>query len=241
MQAQTTLRDVDVDGAIREAAHEAIEALEPGDTRLDFLKKAGLTGGAVMGGGALLSALTPAAAMAADKGRPPASFGKGDIGILNYALTLEYLESSFYNEATANQAATSFIKDGQTQVFLKTVTADENMHVKALQKALGKKAVKTPKFNFHGDNAEEEKFRTAAFTFENEGVHAYSGQAFNIKDPKYLAVALSIVTIEARHAAVIGLISKNSEQGIAPSGAFDTPYTAAKVLKDVASLNYIQK
>ena len=54
-------------------------------------------------------------------------------------------------------------------------------------------------------------------------------------------MALSIVTIEARHAAVIGLISKSSEQGIAPNGAFDTPYTAAKVLKDVTSLNYIQK
>ncbi len=241
MQAETKLSDIDVDGAIREAAHEAIEGLEPGDTRLDFFKKAGLTGGAVIGGGVVLSALTPALASAAGKGRPPASYGKGDIGILNYALTLEYLESAFYNEATANQAKTSFIKDGQTQVFLKTVTNDENMHVKALQKALGKKAVKSPTFNFQGDNAEEEKFRTASFAFENEGVHAYSGQAFNIKDPAYLAVALSIVTIEARHAAVVGLLSKNSEAGIAPSGAFDTPYTASKVLKDVTSLNYIQK
>ena len=231
MQAQTKLSDIDVDGAIQETAHEAIDGLEPGDTRLDFFKKAGLTGGAVIGGGVLLSALTPAFAAAAGRGRPPGSFGKGDVGILNYALTLEYLESAFYNEATANQASSSFIKDGQTQVFLKTVTNDENMHVKALKKALGKKAVKSPRFNFQGDNAEEERFRTASFAFENEGVHAYSGQAFNIKDPAYLAVALSIVTIEARHAAVIGLISKGSEQGIAPNGAFDTPYTAAKVLR----------
>lgn len=241
MNPDTILEQVDADGAIRETAHEATESLDSGDTRLDFFKKAGLAGGAMIGGGALLGALTPAGAMAAGKGRPPASFGKGDVGILNYALTLEYLEAAFYNEATANQAKSSFINDAQTQVFLKAVTKDENEHVKALKKALGKKAVKQPKFNFHGDTAEEAKFRKAAFTFENEGVHAYSGQAFNIKDPKVLATALSIVTIEARHASVIGLISKNSDKGITPDGAFDTPFTAAKVLKDVTGLNYIQK
>ena len=101
MSSELNIEQVDVDGDIRETAQEASEALS-GDTRLGFLKKAGLAGGAAMGGGALLSALTPAASMAAGKGRPPAKFGKGDIGILNYALTLEYLEAAFYNEATAN-------------------------------------------------------------------------------------------------------------------------------------------
>ena len=97
-----------------------------------------------------------------------------------------------------------------------------------------------PKFDFHGDNADEAKFKTAAFTFENEGVHAYSGQAFNIKDPKVLAAALSIVTVEARHASVIGLIRQRSDFGITPNGAFDKPYGATRVLNDVTSLNYIQ-
>src|SRR6476646_12100214 len=110
MDPEATLERIDVDGAIREAAHDAAEAVESGDTRLGFLKKAGLAGGAVMGGGALLSALTPAASMAAGKGRPPAKFGKGDIGILNYALTLEYLEAAFYNEATANNKKKTFLK-----------------------------------------------------------------------------------------------------------------------------------
>ena len=107
----------EIEAVVQEAAHDATEALE-GDTRLGFLKKAGLAGGGLVGGGALLSALTPAAAMAAGKGRPPAKFGKGDIGILNYALTLEYLEAAFYNEATANQKKT-FIKGAQMQAFLK--------------------------------------------------------------------------------------------------------------------------
>ena len=69
-----------------------------------------------MGGGALLSALTPAASMAASgKGRPPAKFGKGDIGILNYALTLEYLEAAFYNEATANNKKSRSSRAGRSR------------------------------------------------------------------------------------------------------------------------------
>lgn len=236
------LEDIDVDGAIQYQALEAEASLEEGDTRLDFLKKAGLAGGAVMGGGALLGAIAPAASLAKTKkgkGRPPKSFGKGDIGILNYALTLEYLEAAFYNEAAANQAKTGFIKDPQTQIFLQDVVFDENKHVAVLKKALGKKAVKSPTFNFKGDNADEAKFGAMSFTFENEGVHAYAGQAFNITTPAYLAVALSIITIEARHASVIGLITKKSTAGITPSGPFDTPFTANRVLKDVTGLGYI--
>src|SRR4051794_14449677 len=140
MSSELDIEQVDANGAIRETAHDAVEGLGDGDTRADFLKKAGLAGGAVVGGGALLSALTPGAAMAAGKGRPPAKFGKGDVGVLNFALTLEYLEAAFYNEATANQRKSTFIKDKQAQVFLQTVTKDENAHVAYLKKALGKKA-----------------------------------------------------------------------------------------------------
>lgn len=236
---EMTLESVDVDGAIRETAAEAGATLaKSGDTRLDFFKKAGIAGGAVVGGGALLGALVPGAAIAAGGGRPPASFGKGDIGILNYALTLEYLESAFYNEATANNAKAPFVT-GQTAVFLQTVTADEKAHVKALEKALGNHAIKKPKFDFGNTTSDETAFVATAFALENTGVSAYSGQAFNIKTPAYLAVALSIVTIEARHASVIGLIEKNSREGIAPDGPFDKPLTAKKVLNAVADTGFI--
>ncbi len=238
MSHELNLDAIDVDGAVRETAAEAMEALD-GDTRSAFLKRAGLAGGAIMGGGALLGALAPSALAFTTGDRPPASkFGKGDIGILNFALTLEYLESSFYNEATRNQRKNAFIRNPQLRVFLRTVTDDENQHVKALQHVLGRKAAKRPKFHFNGDTNNETRFKTASFTFENTGVHAYSGQAFNISEPAVLAAALSIVTVEARHAAVIGLIRNGSAFGIAPDQAFDKPFGARKVLKGVHGLNY---
>jgi len=240
MDSETSLDRVDVDGAIRETAHDAAEALESGDTRLGFLKKAGVAGGAVIGGGALLGALTPGAAMAAGKGRPPAKFGKGDVGILNFALTLEYLEAAFYNEATANQRRSSFIKDAQTQVFLRTVTADENAHVAYLRKVLGKKAIGAPKVDFGGTTSAEASFVKTALALENTGVHAYSGQALNIQTPATVGAALSILTVEARHASVIGLIAKNSRKGISPDGPFDTPFTANKVLKAVEATGFLK-
>src|ERR1700730_10216215 len=140
MSYTINIDEVDADGAVREAAQEV-----SGDTRLSFLKKAGVAGGAVMGGGAVLSALAPNAMAAGGKGRPPASFGKADIGILNYALTLEYLEAAFYNGASAANLPLS----SQAGAFLKLVTKDENEHVKFLKHALGSKAAKEPRFNFN--------------------------------------------------------------------------------------------
>ncbi|HEY5431732.1 MAG TPA: ferritin-like domain-containing protein [Solirubrobacteraceae bacterium] len=242
MSHKLKLEDIDVDGAVRETAEEAMASLD-GDTRSQFLRRAGLAGGAVVSGGAILGALAPSAMAFSNGDRPPSSFGKGDIGILNFALVLEYLESTFYNEATSNQRKHAFIPNNEprSHVFLKAVTGDENMHVAFLKKALGKKAIKKPSFDFHGDNANYHRFLTASFTFENEGVNAYSGQAFNIKTPAYLAAALSIVTVEARHASVVGLIRNQSDYGITPNGAFDKPKGATQVLKDVTSLNYITK
>jgi hypothetical protein len=222
------LEQVDVDGAIREAAEEVAT-----DTRVQFLRKAGLVGGAVVSGGAILGALAPAAI--ASTGGPPASFGKGDIGILNYALTLEYLERAFYNEATA----AGKITDPQLKTFLEVVTKDERAHVTFLQKALGSKAVKSPKFDFKGIPANPAMFAATAQVLENTGVHAYLGQAGNIKNPAYLGAAASIVTIEARHSGAIGLINGTTGGGIAPSGPFDKPYTAAKVLAAVKSTGFI--
>jgi hypothetical protein len=230
MSYEINLDEVDVDGAVREAAADV-----SGDTRLSFLKKAGLAGGAMVGGGAIVSALAPSAFAASGNGRPPAKFGKGDVGILNYALTLEYLEAAFYNGATAANLPLS----PQAAAFLKVVTTDENAHVKFLKKALGAKAAKEPKFDFKGTNTNAEMFMKTAEVLENTGVHAYLGQVLNIKTPAYVAAAGSILTIEARHASVIGLLNDPSGASIAPNGPFDTPLTAAAVLKAVEGTGFI--
>ena len=220
------LEAIDVDGAVREAAAEV-----SGDTRLGFLRKAGVAGGAALGGGAILGAIA-SPALAAGKGRPPASFGPGDVGILNYALTLEYLEAAFYNEAVRKGK----IHSAQLKSFMQTAVKDENYHVKFLASALGSKAAKQPKFNFMGTTGSESKFAATAYVLENTGVHAYLGQAGNIKNPAYLGAAAEIVTIEARHSGAIGLITG---KGIASNGPLDSGYTAEKVLSAVKATGFI--
>jgi hypothetical protein len=220
------LENVDVDGAVRESAEEVA-----GDTRMSFLRKGALAGGAALSGGAILSALIPDVAAAAG-GRPPAKFGKGDIGILNFALTLEYLERAFYNEATDKGAIT----DPKTATFLKVTTHDERKHVEFLKKALGRLAVKEPKFNFHGTTANQATFQQTAYVLENTGVHAYLGQAPNIQSGKILLAAASIVTIEARHSGAIGSII---DKAINPNGAFDKGLPASAILKAVTATHFI--
>jgi Ferritin-like domain len=235
MSSQKLLAQFDQDEALAETHYDAVEGLDEGDSRRAFLKKAGLGGAAVMGSGALLAALTPAGAMAASgKGRPPAKFGKGDIGILNYALTLEYLEAAFYNEATKNKVASG----AQESAFLKTTTTDENAHVAFLKKALGSKAVAAPKVDF-GSATSKANWIATSFALENTGVHAYSGQVLNISNPAYVAAAASILTIEARHASVAGLLMKPTEKNMTPDGPFDTPFTAAEVLKAVEGTGFL--
>ena len=165
-----TLEEVDRDGAIREAAAQ----VDP-DTRAAFLKKAGIGLGAVAGGSAFLGAM-PALASAA-------SIPASDIAILNFALTLEYLEAAFYTEAVSNGK----VFNGETQNFARIVAAHEAAHVKALKSALGTKAVAKPKFDFRDTTSDQTKFEATATVLEDTGVQAYLGQVGNIKSPAILA------------------------------------------------------
>jgi len=213
------IEQLDQDGALREA-EEAVT----GDSRADFLRKAALGGGAMIGGGALLGALP---SLAAAKPSP-----KQDIAILNFALTLEYLESEFYKEALAKGAITDHI----TLEVTKVVSAHENAHVRFLKKALGSKAVKKPKFDFKDSTSSQSKFLATAVALEDTGVRAYSGQGTRISSPAIVKAALSILVVEARHASRFRAINGNK---FAPN-AFGAADSMAQVLKTVKGTGFIK-
>jgi rubrerythrin len=222
------LKDVDVDEAVQAAA-----AAVDGDTRLDFLRKGAAAGGGLIGAGAVLAAFVPGAKAANDgSGRPPAKFGPGDAGILNFALTLEYLESAFYTEALHAQIAHT----PQLKQFVQTVVTDETAHVHLLKSALGSKAVARPKFDFQGVPQDLKTFLATAYVLENTGVRAYHGQFSNFTAQAYLITATELATVEARHAGAIALYLG---QAIAPQGPLDKPLSAAAVLAKVKSTGFI--
>jgi hypothetical protein len=152
-------------------------------------------------------------------------FGDGDLGIVNYALTLEYLEAAFYDDV-----AKSGLFKGDELALLKQFGDDEAAHVAALTQTANKlgKAAKKPKTDFPLDDAKS--VAKLAAQVENLGAAAYLGQAANIESEDVLAAALSIHTVEARHAAVLNTLIGES---ITPDGAFAVPKSADQVLPSV--------
>jgi hypothetical protein len=202
----------DADGALAEAAH-----------RVNHLNRRGfLRGAGAAAGGALLFGAIPTAAFGATP--------KGDVAILNFALTLEYLESSFYKEANEKGALS-----GETQRFAKLVQEHEDTHVTALKKALGSAAGKKPSFDFKGTTSAQGTFTSTAIVLEDTGVKAYQGQAPNIKTPAILRAAISIHPVEARHASWIRNIA-----GMPPAPeAFNPAADMATILAAVQGTGFI--
>jgi len=181
------------------------------------------------------SSSTPAAATTT-----PEQDNTSDLAIVNYALTLEYLEATFYKQAIAS----GMIKDKKTADLAKALHATEQAHVDALiatAKSLGGKPAAKPKTKFEATIAKgATTILMTAATVENLGAAAYLGQAGNIKSKDILAAALSIHSVEARHAAALnelvgrGFGGNGGLEGSLPDGAFGKPMDMDAVLKAVA-------
>ena len=160
-----------------------------------------------------------------------------DVGVLNYALTLEYLESAFYKQGNAKG-----LLSGTEAEYLKQIGADEDAHVAALTSTitkLGGTPVAAPSVDFKDSFASRNSFLTASNTFENTGVSAYLGAAAFIKSKEILQAAAGIFGVEARHAAVVGNLLGLPPEGGVFKGAAETGLPKPAVLEAVSP--YIKK
>ena len=204
--SELRLDSMDRDGAL-------VEALD----RLHAATRADLLRGALVGSGALLAAFAAPASAAASSAR--------DVSILNFALTLEELQAAFYTEVERNHVLHGALKrQGDT------VGAHERAHVRAFRAVLGSRAIKRPHFDFGGATEGPDAFRRTAVAFEDLAVAAYKGQAPRIGSRAYLASALAIHSVEARHAAVISMMLGGP---ISPDGAFARPFTSVDVTSQI--------
>ena len=169
----------------------------------------------------------------------PSAGGTGDVKIVNYALTLEYLEADFYQQVIDS----GVITDKKVANLAKSIGENENEHVDALKAAveqLGGTPVTKPKTKFEDVLAGgPDMILMTAATVENLGAAAYLGQAGNIESKDILAAALSIHSVEARHAAALnelvgrGFKGSGALEGSIPDGAFAKPMTMEEVLEQV--------
>ena len=155
---------------------------------------------------------------------PPdaATFGKGNLGILNYALTLEYLETAFYQDVVS-----SGLLKGSDLATIRKFGDEEAQHVAALTAAIEQPGRRSRR-RVSLDSADS--VLMLAGTVENLGAAAYLGQAGNIQSPQVLASALAIHSVEGRHTAALNTLLG---QSITPDGAFAKPADPTTVLNSV--------
>jgi len=192
--------------------------------RRNFLKYAGIVGvGGTLVMAGCKSTTTPSEK--ASKAAPPAKRAENvDTPILNYALTLEYLESEFYDKGVAGGFLT-----GREKALVEPIAAHEKAHVDALTatiKKVGGKPVAKPTFVFpEGTFTDKAKFLGTAKIFEELGVNAYHGQVTKIQTKELLAAAASIAGVESRHAAIL--------EDLTGGNPFPSPVESTKTMDEV--------
>lgn len=191
---------------------EPVIEFQSAKDRRQFLKYAGMVG---VGGTLAFTGV----ACGGDEETPPGGAGtesedpseepskepsvpEGDIDILNYALTLEFLEADFYQ-----QGIDSGVLKGRELDLITPIAEHEAAHVAALTSTiseLGAEPVAKPNFKYPAATFKDRAaFLKTASTFEELGVKAYHGQVTMVKTPEILGAAASIAGVESRHAAVL--------------------------------------
>ncbi len=194
-------------------------------TRRGFFQRSTFAAGAVVSGETAIALLTST--------RVWAAASQGDLDILNFALTLEYLEADFY--AKGNQAG--IFSDQKMKDVFTLIGSDEQAHVQALSDTitkLGAKPVDKPTVKYpDGTFTDLKAFLTTSKTFEETGVGAYLGQAGAITDPDILQAAAGIFGVECRHAALVGKLAGLQPEGGIYMGATETAKPKDAVLAAV--------
>jgi len=185
--------------------------------------------GAVLsaGGAALL-----AAGCGDEEQEPRAGPPRGDLDVVNYALTLEYLEQDFY-EAVVDSRRLS----GREADLAREILDNETEHVAALEavaKDLGgaRAVAERPATRFDSVLAGgRDRIISVAADLEGTGAGAYLAEADRLTSREILASALAIHSVEARHASVLNLLAGRPPL---PDGAFATPVERPEVLRRIA-------
>lgn len=153
------------------------------------------------------------------------------VDILNYALSLEHFEASFYR--TAN--GTDGLIPVRYRELFREIGQHETGHVALLSGVLGSAAVKAPKFDFTAGGkypdvfSNFKTFSTLSSTIEDTGVAAFKGQIANLAGTSVLQTALQIHSVEARHAGSVRVLVGKSGS----DEAFDKPMSKNEVLEAV--------
>ncbi len=160
-----------------------------------------------------------------DRETPERGPASGDLDVVNFALVLEYFEEDFYRQVLEKD-----VVGGSNRGLIRQIHEHERAHVAMLEKAAEKlgRAAAPPQTSFEDVfGAGEGRTLRVALDFENTGAAAYLGQAKKVRSNAVLADALSIHSVEARHAAALADVTGAN---YLPDGAFATPLEPPQVM-----------
>jgi hypothetical protein len=211
---EPTLPQIDVDGALEEAAAAVF-------TRGGFLRGSATAAAAAVTGCLAFDADAEAAAAET----------ANDIAILRFDQVLEYLQAGLYTEAERLGALKP-----ETLAWARVVGAHERAHLRAIKNLLGPHAVKrSPGFNYGKVTSDESAFLKTAVGFEDLTAALLKWQAPRLDSREIVAAAVSLHSVETRHAAWIRHLV-----GLQPATtAFDKPASQRKMQQLIDSTHFL--